>query len=412
MKKLIFLLLVLSAEVFAQTAPSGYTPIVRLRKWASGANPSADSLNQNWTDIDTNLYRPTYQTVAATAPYFIVTSSNKNANFYTTEAQGADTSALYVNFTSSTRKPRIRLFDNTGTAFFDADTAGNLKLGKVSGANLRLELGSAGVGNFAFLTTTTGSPWDLTLPAVNATLATIDGGQNFTSVGTISSGAQTITSGGVGLTVNKTTGASIELKKTDATAQAWQIAGDPDFNVYDVTDANIVAFKIAFGTQAATFAGNITSVGAAGLVPIAIQKRTADTTYATTTDVDLGDMGFNVTSGQYYKFEYTIIYQTAATTTGLSLGLTFPAVTVQASHVSMGGFAGNGTDAAFEGDISTSGTRVLSTDVSAANTNFIATVTGVIVPSANGQVKLQWSPEAAANATIKQGSTLTVWRLP
>lgn len=39
----------------AQTAPSGYTTNFRFRKWAQGANPGADSLNANWTDIDAQI---------------------------------------------------------------------------------------------------------------------------------------------------------------------------------------------------------------------------------------------------------------------------------------------------------------------------------------------------------------------
>lgn len=36
----------------AQDAPSGYTPNLGLRLWNEGDVPSADSLNQNWLDID------------------------------------------------------------------------------------------------------------------------------------------------------------------------------------------------------------------------------------------------------------------------------------------------------------------------------------------------------------------------
>ena len=57
MKKLIlFLAIFLVGEVFAQvTAPSGYTPNYRFRKYTQGANPSADSLNANWTLADTKI---------------------------------------------------------------------------------------------------------------------------------------------------------------------------------------------------------------------------------------------------------------------------------------------------------------------------------------------------------------------
>lgn len=53
MKKLILVLILLAIEVFPQvTSPSGYTTNYRFRKWAQGANPSADSINANWDGVD------------------------------------------------------------------------------------------------------------------------------------------------------------------------------------------------------------------------------------------------------------------------------------------------------------------------------------------------------------------------
>lgn len=50
----IFLFLSLT-QIFAQDNPSGYTPNYGLRKWSQNAIPSADSLNKNWTDIDSYI---------------------------------------------------------------------------------------------------------------------------------------------------------------------------------------------------------------------------------------------------------------------------------------------------------------------------------------------------------------------
>lgn len=57
MKQLILILTIfLIGEVFAQpTSPSGYTTNYRFRLWTQGANPSADSLNANWTLADTKI---------------------------------------------------------------------------------------------------------------------------------------------------------------------------------------------------------------------------------------------------------------------------------------------------------------------------------------------------------------------
>jgi len=45
-------------ELFAQTTtpPSAYTTYYRLRMWSQGARASADSLNQNWRDLDNIIY--------------------------------------------------------------------------------------------------------------------------------------------------------------------------------------------------------------------------------------------------------------------------------------------------------------------------------------------------------------------
>lgn len=53
----ILVLCFLAESVFSQATPSGWTTNYRLRKYAAGVNPGADSLNQNWIDIDTEIYK-------------------------------------------------------------------------------------------------------------------------------------------------------------------------------------------------------------------------------------------------------------------------------------------------------------------------------------------------------------------
>lgn len=56
-KKNILILILICAGLYAQTSPpSGYTPHYKFRMWSQGARPSADSLNQNWKDIDSVIY--------------------------------------------------------------------------------------------------------------------------------------------------------------------------------------------------------------------------------------------------------------------------------------------------------------------------------------------------------------------
>lgn len=60
MRQIFFLLfitvLTFQGNIFSQDAPIGYTEHYGLRKWAENANPSADSLNANWDDLDMVLF--------------------------------------------------------------------------------------------------------------------------------------------------------------------------------------------------------------------------------------------------------------------------------------------------------------------------------------------------------------------
>lgn len=52
------LFLLIASFIYAQTSPpSGYTTHYKLRMWSQGARPSADSLNQNWKDLDSVIYK-------------------------------------------------------------------------------------------------------------------------------------------------------------------------------------------------------------------------------------------------------------------------------------------------------------------------------------------------------------------
>ncbi len=52
---IVILLMLFGAEVLAQATPSGYTGFLRLRKYAAGADASADSINANADDIDAGV---------------------------------------------------------------------------------------------------------------------------------------------------------------------------------------------------------------------------------------------------------------------------------------------------------------------------------------------------------------------
>jgi len=55
-KTLLFLIFAILGNIYPQDAPSGHTTHYSIRMWSENANPSADSLNQNWVDLDNALY--------------------------------------------------------------------------------------------------------------------------------------------------------------------------------------------------------------------------------------------------------------------------------------------------------------------------------------------------------------------
>lgn len=59
MRKIFAILVILfvAVNLSAQDFPSGYTPNYGLRMYAEEANPSSDSLNQNWQDVDNAIYQ-------------------------------------------------------------------------------------------------------------------------------------------------------------------------------------------------------------------------------------------------------------------------------------------------------------------------------------------------------------------
>lgn len=135
-------------------------------------------------------------------------------------------------------------------------------------------------------------------------------------------------------------------------------------------------------------------------------KLTADE--AGKTDATLANTGlsFELVSGDYHHFKFVVVWRSTSTTVGLKLGLTFPAATVFAAKAMHHGQTTDGaTTEPWSGNITTSGDSVVSTAAVAANTNYVAVIEGVIVPSADGTLMVQYAAETTgATVTMKQGS--------
>lgn len=166
--------------------------------------------------------------------------------------------------------------------------------------------------------------------------------------------------------------------------------------------ADITAKPSSFAPSAHTHpASDITGLPGGDTVV----KLTADQASTATALANTTGLSFAVTAGQTYRFAAVIVYRTAVLTTGIRLGATAPAFTVYSANVTIGGIAVDGTGAAFHGALTTSGDSVVSPTVAAINTDYVASITGVLVPSANGTFQLQHATEVAATAaTVRAGS--------
>jgi len=80
-KKLILVFVLFYAIGHSQTTPpSGYTPHYKFRMWSQGARPSADSLNQNWKDIDSVIFSVAQKTIIDTTDIAYKSRSNYFTN--------------------------------------------------------------------------------------------------------------------------------------------------------------------------------------------------------------------------------------------------------------------------------------------------------------------------------------------
>lgn len=134
-------------------------------------------------------------------------------------------------------------------------------------------------------------------------------------------------------------------------------------------------------------------------------RKTADQIFSATTVVSATSMVFPVTAGVTYKYKFHVMYTSAATNTGMRLGLLYPAVTVATGVANIASGA-DGTGAYFQGVLNSSGDSVMSANSPTTSANgMYSSVEGVIVPSASGNVQLTVGTEvASSNIVIKAGS--------
>lgn len=119
-KKLILVFVLFYAIGLPQTTPpSGYTPHYKFRMWSQGARPSADSLNQNWKDIDSVVFSVAQKTIIDTTDIAYKSRSN-SFNNYNSISELLVSDYLYYNyslFTPMSGTYYALQFDNLVNAF-------------------------------------------------------------------------------------------------------------------------------------------------------------------------------------------------------------------------------------------------------------------------------------------------------
>lgn len=287
----------------------------------------------------------------------------------------------------------------------------------------------------------------------------VGGGIEFTGAGSIQtsafSGDVTKAAGGTVLTIPNNTVTYAKMQDVSATnrflGRITAGAGDPEeltgtqattlLDVFTSTLKGLVPasgggttnFLRADGTWTVPAGGgsNITRIsgssGAAG-ADITWQSLTTNSADVTTTTLSSSVMSTTNVGAGTWKFKYTLIYQTAATTTGIGFGInhtgTVSKFIADWKHITTGGAAatGIGDDVAAtvagqlaEGKSDRTLNAVIgsaSAGVATANTNTLAILEGIIVVTATGTLELKIASEVAGSAVrIMANSTLELHKI-
>jgi hypothetical protein len=139
-----------------------------------------------------------------------------------------------------------------------------------------------------------------------------------------------------------------------------------------------------------------------------ILKLANDTaTNSTTTMVSITQLAIPVLANTQYVMDFTVIFQSAVTTTGIQFGFTGPASPTSVLIVSETQL----TDTTWQ--VATArafGNLTASTGVTTININYLARIKLLLVNGANaGTVQIQFASEVAATAVlVKRGSMVSV----
>jgi hypothetical protein len=150
-----------------------------------------------------------------------------------------------------------------------------------------------------------------------------------------------------------------------------------------------------------------------------------DTTRSSTTAAAQPDLTVPLDLGSWV-YNYYLVLQSAATTTGHKFDINFTgAVAAFANNIRWVTAASAAADDVPDQDhvaapggvvsgftaraVGTTGTGQ-TTDVDAINADVLYIVEGIARVTVIGNLELYWAPEAAANATMRAGSSLILWK--
>lgn len=144
---------------------------------------------------------------------------------------------------------------------------------------------------------------------------------------------------------------------------------------------------------------SIQTINFSGVSAIRTLHKTSDAAFTTTTLGDVPELVFDVRANHYYLFEFSVVFQSSSTSTGLQIGLTVPTFDRYAASVDIP-VDGDGNNANFRGHLTTSGDSVDSPGVDNADQDYMCVIKGVIFPNTEGQINVQAALETGESGTI------------
>ena len=227
-------------------------------------------------------------------------------------------------------------------------------------------------------------------------------------------------------------GTSVALPVSIANGGSGQVTAGAAFDALSPTTTNgdLIAqiagadSRLAIGTagQVLTVAAGLPAWASPALTVAALG---ADVSNSTTTAAKITGLDVAVGVGTW-KFEYSIIHQAAATTTGIAFSVNHTGTLTR--FVAVSNYVDTGTTnlnnaqrqaATTPTYIGGVGARVKSatanmgptTSVDTANADMLTTLEGVLVVTVSGNIELYFASEVAAQTTVKQNSILVMTKI-